>query len=32
MPWNEVSTVSLRLEFVDLASQEGVTAHALLRN
>lgn len=31
MPWNEVSTVSLRLEFVHLASQEGANMRQLCR-
>jgi transposase-like protein len=31
MPWNEVSTMSLRLEFVSLAGQEGANFRALCR-
>jgi transposase InsO family protein len=31
MPWNEVSTMSLRLEFVHLASREGANVRALCR-
>src|SRR3954447_11226600 len=31
MPWNEVSTVSLRLEFVTLAASEGANIRELCR-
>lgn len=31
MPWQEVSTMSLRQEFVTLASQEGANIRALCR-
>jgi transposase-like protein len=31
MPWNEVSTVSLRLEFVTLAAAEGANIRELCR-
>lgn len=31
MPWKEVSTMSLRREFVELAQQEGANRRALCR-